>query len=63
MLGAEFTRRIGGVVCTKCQTVKCDCPRNKDEKKKKKGDIRVDTILNKEEFKKIVEKLDVMARA
>jgi len=27
--GADFIEKIGGVVCKKCKTVRCDCPRDK----------------------------------
>ena len=27
--GREFINLVGGVVCKKCKTEKCDCPKNK----------------------------------
>jgi len=24
--GPEFSRLVGGIVCAKCKTAKCDCP-------------------------------------
>lgn len=29
--GAEFIRRIGGVICKKCRTAVCRCARDKKE--------------------------------
>jgi len=28
MEGVDFINRIGGVVCMKCKTIVCDCPRD-----------------------------------
>ena len=28
MNGVDFIEKIGGVVCKKCRTAKCDCPIN-----------------------------------
>lgn len=68
--GQEFIEQIGGVVCEKCQTAKCACPRNETEKAKlekanpnAKHTVRVDVIKNFEEFKRIIPKLDVLARS
>jgi Ca2+ transporting ATPase len=71
IVGAKFYERIGGIMCTKCEKERCGCPRNQseydDQKKaldgKDPNPIRVDTVKNKEEFKKIVETLDCMARS
>jgi len=46
MEGAEFMQKTGGVVCKKCRTFFCDCPRNDDEAKRLGKEVRVDTILN-----------------
>jgi len=35
MTGPEFIEVTGGVVCKKCQTKECDCPRDKESAKKK----------------------------
>jgi Ca2+ transporting ATPase len=46
--------------------VRCDCPRNKkeaDAKGKKEEDIKKETVFNKEEFRKIVKTLRVVARS
>lgn len=32
MLGADFIKAVGGVVCKNCQTAKCDCARDLKEK-------------------------------
>jgi Ca2+ transporting ATPase len=46
--------------------VKCDCPKNRKEAEnrgKKEEDIRRETVFNKEEFRKIVKTLRVVARS
>lgn len=63
MEGTEFMELTGGVVCTKCGTKECDCPRTKAIAESTGGEIRVDTIKNTAEFDKIYPKLDVLARA
>lgn len=63
MEGTEFIQRTGGVVCKKCQTFKCDCEYDKVTAKKRGVSLRVDTIKNKEEFNKIIDRLCVMARS
>lgn len=42
--GPEFIRLTGGVVCKKCKTFSCDCPRDKETAKLQKKKVRVDTI-------------------
>ena len=32
--GQEFITKVGGVVCDKCKTAVCECPRNEAEKTK-----------------------------
>jgi len=61
MTGPEFIEVTGGVVCKKCQTKECDCPRDKESAKKKGKDVRVDTIANAAAFDKIYNHLDVMS--
>jgi Ca2+ transporting ATPase len=63
MEGPEFIKKIGGVVCKKCQTQVCDCPRDKETASKKKVDVRVDTIANGAAFDAIYKNLDVLARS
>ena len=63
MLGKEFDRLIGGIVCAKCYTAECDCPRDKATAKKRKTPMRIDTIKNKEAFDKIYRNIDVLARS
>ena len=66
MEGQEFIQRVGGVVCKKCTVKICDCPINLKEAEKRglgEDDVRVDTILNQEEFKKITDHLLVLARS
>jgi Ca2+ transporting ATPase len=61
--GKEFQEQTGGVVCSKCLTAECDCPRTTAEAKEKKKPLRIDTIKNKERFKEIIAHLDVLARS
>jgi len=63
LTGPEFIEQTGGVVCKKCQTKECDCPRDKEMAKKKGKEVRVDTIANAAAFDKIYKHLDVMARS
>jgi Ca2+ transporting ATPase len=66
MEGKDFIEKVGGVVCKKCQTIKCDCPINllqAESMNLGEDDVRVDTILHGEEFDKIVGKLLVLARS
>jgi Ca2+ transporting ATPase len=63
MEGIEFIQKIGGVVCKKCRTIECDCPKDRDTAKREKKEIRIDTILNGEEFDRIYPFLDVLARS
>lgn len=46
MEGVDFIQKIGGVICKKCRTIVCDCPRDEDSAKKMKKDVRIDTICN-----------------
>jgi len=63
MTGPEFIERVGGVVCKKCRTCECDCPRDKHQAEKEGVDVRVDTLQYGEEFDKIYQNLDVLARS
>jgi Ca2+ transporting ATPase len=63
MEGPEFIGRIGGVICTNCKTLVCDCPRDSQTAKKAGKSVRVDTIQNQEEFERIYPFLDVLARS
>jgi len=63
LTGPEFIEQTGGVVCKKCRTQECDCPRDKETAKKKGKDVRIDTIANAEAFDRIYKHLDVMARS
>lgn len=35
MEGKDFIEKIGGVVCKKCRTLKCNCPINAQEAEKR----------------------------
>lgn len=61
--GSKFQEIIGGVVCKKCRTKECDCPRDKATALKKKLTVREDVIQNKEAFIEVYKHLDVMARS
>ena len=63
MEGEEFMKAVGGVICTKCKTAECDCPRSRSAAESSKKELRVDTIKNGEEFDRIVDTMDVLARA
>ena len=63
MEGSEFMQKTGGVVCKKCRTYHCDCPRTDKEVGDSGKEVRVDTILNGEAFDEIWPHLDVMARS
>lgn len=63
MEGIEFNAQIGGVVCKVHRTKECDCPRDKETSKRLGKEIRIDTILNGENFDKIYPNLDVLARS
>ncbi|EAR94179.2 calcium-translocating P-type ATPase, PMCA-type protein (macronuclear) [Tetrahymena thermophila SB210] len=61
--GKEFIKLTGGVVCSKCRIAVCPCPRDKRTADIAKKDLRIDTVANQEEFKKIYPRLAVMARS
>mmetsp|Transcript_2008 Transcript_2008/g.4528 ORF Transcript_2008/g.4528 Transcript_2008/m.4528 type:complete len:1102 (+) Transcript_2008:36-3341(+) len=62
MEGIDFAALVGGTVCEKCLTEKCECPR--DERKAKDGQtVRVDVIGKMDEFKRLVPNLAVLARS
>lgn len=63
MEGPDFIKRIGGVVCAKCGTAICDCERDPKIAEKQQKTVRVDTIKNMDEFKKIIRNLDVLGRS
>ena len=44
MEGQEFMSLIGGVICSECKTISCDCPRDQVAAEKIGKPIRVDTI-------------------
>jgi Ca2+ transporting ATPase len=63
MEGPEFTKLVGGVICTKCRTAVCDCPITAKKAEEQGTEMRIDTIGNGEEFDKIKDKLLVLARS
>ena len=63
MEGPEFSRLVGGVVCSKCRTIVCDCPLTAKKAEEEGVEMRIDTVANAEEFDKIKDKLLVLARS
>ena len=70
--GDVFYRIIGGIKCSTCRkkTNECKCPKTEAEAEKiakisgkPKMKIKCDTISNKQNFKKIIKNLKVMARS
>jgi len=51
--GIDFWNEIGGVVCKKCRTEACPCPRDAKSAKIAGEEPRVDTIANAEVFDRI----------
>jgi P-type Ca2+ transporter type 2B len=56
MEGPTFEKLVGGVMCEKCETKICDCPRRGE-------DARNDVIVDMEKFKEIIGNIDVLARS
>lgn len=46
MEGPEFSKLVGGVVCSKCRTYICDCPTTARKAEEDGTEMRVDTIAN-----------------
>jgi Ca2+ transporting ATPase len=46
MEGPEFNKLVGGVVCSKCRTVLCDCLRDSKKAEEEGVEVRVDTVAN-----------------
>eukprot|EP00922_Rhytidocystis_sp_ex-Travisia-forbesii_P059841 GHVS01088735.1.p1 GENE.GHVS01088735.1~~GHVS01088735.1.p1 ORF type:complete len:1263 (+),score=240.35 GHVS01088735.1:211-3999(+) len=63
MLGPEFYKLIGGVVCQVCKTEVCECPTNENAAKEKSKKVRVDVLGNQKAFDSIADKLQVLARS
>eukprot|EP00070_Physeter_catodon_P038303 XP_028345197.1 plasma membrane calcium-transporting ATPase 2-like [Physeter catodon] len=63
MTGAEFNALVGGVVCSHCKIAVCDCPRNQSEEKRTGRKMRIDVLARPEEFDKIADNLQVLARS
>ena len=73
--GQEFIERIGGIVCQTCtmNTERCTCPKTIGQAKKKYGEnqnkelllskLKKEKIHDIETFKKIIQRLKVIARA
>mmetsp|Transcript_55738 Transcript_55738/g.77294 ORF Transcript_55738/g.77294 Transcript_55738/m.77294 type:complete len:205 (+) Transcript_55738:1793-2407(+) len=61
--GPEFIAKTGGVVCKKCRTLECACPKDKKTAKEKGRKVRVDTIKNAAVFDELIPNLCVMARS
>eukprot|EP00922_Rhytidocystis_sp_ex-Travisia-forbesii_P001199 GHVS01001686.1.p1 GENE.GHVS01001686.1~~GHVS01001686.1.p1 ORF type:complete len:1246 (-),score=193.62 GHVS01001686.1:266-4003(-) len=63
MLGPEFYKLIGGVVCQLCKTELCDCPGNENAAREKSKKVRVDVLGNQTAFDRIADRLQVLARS
>lgn len=63
MEGVEFIKEVGGIVCKKCRSELCECPRDKKTAKEKNCEVRVDTVANGAKFDEIVPRLSVLARS
>ncbi|CAG9315375.1 unnamed protein product [Blepharisma stoltei] len=61
MIGEDFRKEVGGVICEECKTELCDCPRNSKNAGDKK--VRNDVVGNFDSFKRIIGHLDVLARS
>ena len=53
LTGAEFSRLVGGVVCSICLTRVCDCPVGDASGDKEGRRIRKDVVKDIEAFKQI----------
>uniref|UniRef100_A0A0G4IAJ6 Cation-transporting P-type ATPase N-terminal domain-containing protein n=1 Tax=Chromera velia CCMP2878 TaxID=1169474 RepID=A0A0G4IAJ6_9ALVE len=65
LLGKDFYKLVGGVICKKCRTETCACPADEAEKAQSKSNepVREDVIGNPENFRKIMPHLQVLARS
>lgn len=63
MEGPQFMEAVGGLVCAKCKTAKCNCPTTSKEQDDKGGELRVDTVKNGEYFDEIKDDLLILARS
>jgi Ca2+ transporting ATPase len=61
--GPRFIELTGGVVCKRCRSGECECPRDNETAKKVGKPVRVDTIKNGEIFDEMIPNLRVMARS
>ena len=55
--------QIGGVVCKNCKVEFCKCVKNQADAEKSGAQVRVDTIGNMIEFKKLYPQIAVLARS
>nr|PIL98382.1 plasma membrane-type Ca(2+)-ATPase A1 PMCAA1 [Toxoplasma gondii COUG] len=63
MLGPDFTRAIGGVVCQTCQTEVCACATDAKTAEEQNKPLRVDVVRDLDAFDKIWTRLEVLARS
>lgn len=63
MEGPRFMAEIGGVICAKCKTKICDCPKDQVTAERQRKKIREDTLKNMDRFNEIIDHLDVLARS
>eukprot|EP00914_Ancora_sagittata_P022434 GHVO01044624.1.p2 GENE.GHVO01044624.1~~GHVO01044624.1.p2 ORF type:complete len:760 (-),score=156.48 GHVO01044624.1:4105-6384(-) len=62
MLGSDFRKTVGGVVCERCRTEVCDCPSGKGVENSERPP-RHDVLGNIDAFKDIEPLLQVLARS
>ncbi|OXB71750.1 UNVERIFIED_CONTAM: hypothetical protein H355_006193 [Colinus virginianus] len=63
MLGSDFMRYIGGVVCQRCGTAVCNCATDAKTAEEEGKPLRVDVIKNLGAFRGIWQRLEVLARS
>ncbi|PHJ16670.1 plasma membrane-type ca(2+)-atpase a1 pmcaa1, partial [Cystoisospora suis] len=63
MLGSEFTRLVGGVICERCRTEICDCAVDLKTSEEQGKPLRVDVIRDMSAFDRICRHLEILARS
>ncbi|CDJ41512.1 Ca2+-ATPase, putative [Eimeria tenella] len=63
MLGPDFTKLVGGVICQTCRTAMCGCATDAKTAEAEGKNLRVDVIGNMDAFERIWRRLQVLARS
>ncbi|OEH76738.1 putative Ca2+-ATPase [Cyclospora cayetanensis] len=63
MLGPDFTKLVGGVICQTCRTAMCGCATDAKTAELEGKNLRVDVIADIEAFERIWGRLQVLARS